>query len=373
MKQLQIFEQVIDRPSEYCWLLKTQTHRKIIGYLCSYTPEEIIHASGALPFRIFGHADSTIRADAHLQAYCCSLARMALEQVLSRGLDFLDGTVFSHTCDTMQRLSDIWRLNSGLALHFDVVLPSKVNSESAFRYLVDVCYQFKKDLEAAFRLKITDEQLSESIHLYNLIRQGLQELYHVRSQHPGAISGKEMDLIMRAAMRMDREEFYQRIMDVMDHLKREASMKCAQNFKRLILVGGVCDQPNLYGAVEQAGAAVVWDDLCVGSRYFQGLIDENADPIEAIAKRYFERVICPAKYRDPNFRGEYLARIAREKNIHGAIFVMLKFCDPHAFDYPFLKDHLDQVGIPSLRLEIEDPQLAIGQLQTRIEAFVEML
>ncbi|MDZ7375324.1 MAG: 2-hydroxyacyl-CoA dehydratase family protein [candidate division KSB1 bacterium] len=125
--------------------------------------------------------------------------------------------------------------------------------------------------------------------------------------------------------------------------------------------------------MELAGAAVVWDDLCVGSRYFQGLIDENADPIEAIAKRYFERVICPAKYRDPNFRGEYLARIAREKNIHGAIFVMLKFCDPHAFDYPFLKDHLDQVGIPSLRLEIEDPQLAIGQLQTRIEAFVEML
>lgn len=373
MNQVQVFEQVIDRPSEYCWLLKTQSHRKIIGSLCSYTPEEIIHAAGALPFRIFGHADSTIHADGHLQAYCCSLARTTLEQVLSRELDFLDGTVFPHTCDTMQRLSDIWRLNSGLALHFDVVLPAKLNSESAFRYLIDVCSQFKNDLEAALGVKITNQQLSESIRLYNRIRLALEELYRLRSQHPRAIPGETMDLMLRAAMRMDREEFYDRIMDVMDHLKSEASMRSTNNIKRLMLVGGVCDQPGLYGAVEQAGGAVVWDDLCVGSRYLHGMIDEDADPIEAIAKRYFERVICPAKHRDPNFRGEYLVRIAREKNIDGAIFVMLKFCDPHAFDFPFLKDHLEQAGIPSLRLEIEDPQLAFGQLQTRIEAFVEML
>jgi len=125
--------------------------------------------------------------------------------------------------------------------------------------------------------------------------------------------------------------------------------------------------------VEDSGGAVIWDDLCTGTRFFDGQMDEAIDPIEAIARRYFERVICPTKHLDLTYRGENLVRMANEKRADGVIFLFLKFCDPHAFDYPYLKEYLDREGLPNMLLEVEGQIPAMGQLRTRLEAFVEML
>ncbi|OIP94121.1 MAG: hypothetical protein AUK26_00650 [Syntrophaceae bacterium CG2_30_58_14] len=93
----------------------------------------------------------------------------------------------------------------------------------------------------------------------------------------------------------------------------------------------------------------------------------------AIADRYLERVVCPAKHRGLTDRADYLVRLTRERQAQGVIFFLLKFCDPHAFDYPYLKEALDREGVPSLLLEVEDRLPADGQLRTRFEAFVEMI
>jgi benzoyl-CoA reductase/2-hydroxyglutaryl-CoA dehydratase subunit BcrC/BadD/HgdB len=140
-----------------------------------------------------------------------------------------------------------------------------------------------------------------------------------------------------------------------------------------MLVGSLCSQPDVYTLIEKAGADVVWDDLCTGSRYFDGLVDEAGDPIKAIAERYYHRVICPAKHSSPTARGENLARLVDEHKVEGVIFLMLKFCDPHAFDYPDLKGVLDRKKVPSMLLEIEGQLPPEGQLLTRFETFIEML
>ena len=366
------FKDLASNPYQYAAEQKKQTSQKIIGYFCSYTPEEIIHAAGALPFRIFGSEISIVHADAHLQAYCCSLARGGLEEALAGRLSFLDGTVFSHTCDTIQRLSDIWRLNAGFPLHFDVVLPSKLNSESSFQYMVDTLNKFKKDLEEALGIEITNEKLKKTIHLYNQIRRGLDEIYLLRSENPDYITGSQLYSILKSAMIMDRQDFQNLLSQLLSELKKEKNIQTSQK-KRIVIAGGICNHPNIYSILEESGGVVVWDDLCTGTRYFNGEIDENIDPIEAIARRYFERVICPTKHFDTTYRGENLVRIAREKKADGVIFLFLKFCDPHAFDFPYLKEYLDKAGIPNMLLEVEDQIPAEGQLRTRLEAFVEMI
>jgi benzoyl-CoA reductase/2-hydroxyglutaryl-CoA dehydratase subunit BcrC/BadD/HgdB len=63
----------------------------------------------------------------------------------------------------------------------------------------------------------------------------------------------------------------------------------------------------------------------------------------------------------------------KEKKAQGVIFLLLKFCDPHAFDYPYIKQSLDEAGIPVMLMEINDPIPSGGQLKTRFEAFLEML
>ena len=95
--------------------------------------------------------------------------------------------------------------------------------------------------------------------------------------------------------------------------------------------------------------------------------------LRAIAQRYVERAVCPAKHAGLTNRGENLVRMVRDCQADGVVFMLLKFCDPHAFDYPYIKEMLDREKIPSLLLEMEEQTQAGGQLQTRLETFIQIL
>ena len=134
------------------------------------------------------------------------MVRGVLEDSLSGRLDFLDGTVFPHTCDSIQRLSDIWRMNGRYEFFADVILPAKVNSQSARTYMVDVLTKFKKDLETAAGKEITNADLQESIKKFNLIRKNLSKIYALQSLKPGIIKGADLYAIVKGSMVMDRDE-----------------------------------------------------------------------------------------------------------------------------------------------------------------------
>ena len=368
--------EVVRDPFDYGWKLKTISGRKIVGYVCTYAPEEIILAAGAYPLRLFGTTGNIERADAHLQSYCCSLVRGVLEEGLRGGTDFLDGMVFPHTCDSIQRLSDLWRMNVTQGFHVDAVLPVKLDTQSARQYMIDVLQRFKTDLERELDCSITDENLSKAIRLMNEIRRLLCRIFELRSDQPGLLTGDALYTLVKATMIMNRarsREILQEVVIKMEAAKSSSEEGTVSHTKRLLMAGGICNQPQIHDLIEAAGGAVVWDDFCTGSRYFETLVATDKDPITAIADRFIERAVCPAKHAGLSNRAEDLIRIAREKKAKGVIFLYLKFCDPHAFDYPYLKNALDQEGIPSLLLEVEDPLPAEGQLQTRFEAFLEML
>ena len=360
-------------PYAYCCKYKEETGKKIVGYTCSYTPEEIIYAAGALPFRLFGANEGIHLADANLQSYCCSLVRGILEEGLAGRLDFLDGAVFPHTCDSFQRLSDIWRINVTHQFHLDIVLPVKLNTASARQYMIDVLEKFKKDLERALSVKITDAMLSDTIKTYNQIRALMRKFYAIRAQRPEIISGRDFHNIIKAAMIMDRGLLLKSLSEIIRQMENVKGDKIKSGAKRIVLAGSVCSHPDIYDIIENAGGVVVWDDLCTGSRYFDGVLDEKAPPLEEIAQRYLDRPICPAKHAGLTDRGENIVRMVRESKADGVVFLLLKFCDPHAFDYPYIKDMLDKENIPCMLLDMEEQLPAEGQLQTRFETFIQIL
>jgi benzoyl-CoA reductase subunit C len=369
---LSTFSEIIDHPFSYAASWKAETGGPVVGYFCSYAPEEIIHAAGALPFRIFGTDEGISRADAHLQSYSCSLVRGALEDVLAGRLAFLDGTVFPHTCDSIQRLSDIWRLNAGVGFHIDAVLPVKLNTPGARQYMADVLQAFRRDLGKALGTDISDEKLVASIGVYNEIRQWLERLYRLRRSHPAAVSSSDVHTIVKAAMLMDRARFLDMLPDAVQHLEQQVTGSTVPG-KKLVLAGGVCSMPDIYQIIASAGGSVVWDDLCTGARFFEKAISGDGPPLEAIADRYLDRTVCPAKHGGLRNRGQQLLHIVRETGADGVVFLLLKFCDPHSFDYPYIREMLDAAGIPSLHFEIEDRMPAEGQFQTRVQAFLEMI
>ncbi len=373
MKVLTEFYDIVTNPYSYARKWKTESGGKILATFCSYAPEEIIYASGALPFRIFGTSENITLADSHLQSYCCSLVRGSLEEALAGRLNFLDGTVFPHTCDSIQRLSDIWRINAGFPLHFDVILPVKLNTPNAGEYFQDVLKKFLKDIETALHIEIDNDKLIEAVKLYNNIREKTGAIYRLKSDYPEIISGRDLHTVIKAGMLMDRKDYLLKLDDLLELLddKKENSQKSSK--KRIMLAGGICNHPDIYTLLEDSGAAVIWDDLCTGTRFTEGIIEEKADPLAAITKRYLDRAVCPAKHSGLFVRGERLVKLAKEHNAAGVIFLFLKFCDPHCFDYPYLKSYLDKEGIRNMLLEIEEQPQSEGQLKTRFETFIDML
>ncbi|MCG8635145.1 MAG: 2-hydroxyacyl-CoA dehydratase family protein [Desulfobacterales bacterium] len=345
--------------------------KMIIGYLCSYAPEELIYAAGCHPVRLFSSKADIHLAENHLQAYCCSLVRGILEDGLAGRLDYLDGTVFPHTCDSIQRLSDIWRMNMNQAFFADVIMPAKLTTDSARDYMTSILEKFRSDLGNYTGTPVSDDDLGASIRLFNRIRATLARIYTLKSRSPGIISGKDLFTVIKAAMIMDREKLDRSLTALVTVL--EAAAPPDVNPKRVILSGSVCDMPDLYTLIENSGGAVVGDDLCSGQRWFEGTIPEDRAPMDGLTARYADRVVCPAKHSGNTVRGEALVRLAKEKEADGVIFTLLKFCDPHAFDYPYLKDSLDKEGIKHLHLEMDDQQDSGGQMSTRLETFIHMI
>ncbi len=373
MENMEMMNAVVADPFAYARKLQKDTGRKIIGYMCSYAPEEIIFAAGAHPLRLFSSGRNILAADGHLQSYCCSLVRGVLENALTGNYDFLDGMIFPHTCDSVQRLSDIWRLNIPHGFHCDVVLPVKLDTVSARQYMQDVLRLFCADLEKTLQVKISVSGLRQSIALFNEIRTALQKLYALKNNYPEMISGKDLYTILKAAAVMERNDYLKNLQALIKEFSGTTVRIDKPVSRRLLLTGGVCSHPDVYTMIEEAGGTVVDDDLCTGARYFSGIIADTSDPIAALADRYCARAICPAKHQASNTRAENILQKVKAGNVAGVIFLLLKFCDPHAFDYPYLKAALDKAGIPNILIEIEDQLLAQGQTKTRIEAFLENL
>jgi bzd-type benzoyl-CoA reductase N subunit len=334
-----------------------------IGYLCTYVPEEIIHAAGFSPVRIAPSATPPTRADAHLQSYTCCLARSCLDQALAGKLDDLAGVVFAHTCDTLQGLADIWREAFPNLFVETVVGPVALNGPHAQKYFVAELRRFRTALEKHFGVRVMDDALRASIRIYNARRRALADFYARRAE----FSATQWFNLMSRALTTPPEEIRDWRLEIL-----QSPISNLQSPISLVLVGATIDEPTLPQILDDLGARIVADDFCNGARYFDTLVAEEGDPIEAIATRELTRATCPCKHRALDDRIERVLKLVKDHRADGVIFYHKKFCDPHAWDYPPLAAAFDREKIPHLLLEVE--QVApVGQTRVRVEAFLEML
>jgi benzoyl-CoA reductase subunit C len=374
MEERQIFEELKEiaaAPFSYLKDWKKRTGKKVLGYFCTNTPEEIIQAAGLLPVRILSSQENISFASRHLQSYSCSLIQSSLEAALRGDLNFLDGTVFPHTCDSIQRLSDIWTENLRFPFHWDLVLPVKLHTESARAYLIQELRRFRVGLQEFVGHSISNEDLRNSIALANENRSLLRKFYLGRADQHRKFSGGEILALVKTAAILPKEEHTARLKKLL--ALAEERQPLLPDRVRLFLMGSVCDQFQILDLFEASGASIVGDDLCTGWRYFAEDVALAGDPIEAMADRFVRRVPCPCKYNPGIDRGEELLNRVEASHAQGVVFLLLKFCDPHAFDYPYLKQKLEEGKVPTLLLEIEPGGLPLGAVETRLKAFVETL
>jgi bzd-type benzoyl-CoA reductase N subunit len=353
------------------WTARYQGYRAM-GYLCSYVPEEMIHAAGYTPVRLRGTTRPLSQVDAHLQSFTCALCRSTLDQLLGGELGFLAGTVFSHTCDTMQAQADLWRMNNQPSYYVDTVMqPSNLGAPSARPYLIAELRRFGERLASFSGQPITAAALQASISLYDETRQLVRALQDARDRLPATAYFAILD----AAQRMPREEFNPLLAGLLSSLEAESrgsERGPTGRAPRLFLVGAVLDEPRLLEIIEELGARVAGDDLCSGSRHFLDLIGAGGDPFERLAETYLRRPPCPTKLHPDHNPGRHLLEQASKVRADGILFALEKFCEPHAFDYALVRPALEEAGIPHLLLEMEQTP-SLEALRTRLQAFIEIL
>lgn len=344
--------------------------RAPIGFFCPFVPEELIHAAGALPFRLMGTPIKMSHVPAHLPPNCCHFVKSSLESLLQGELRFLKGIIFSHTCDTMQGLADIWALQERIPLQFNLMIPSRLDSELSRIFLKAEIDRFKKFLESKVG-EITPHSLKASVQLFNDIRRKLREIYTHRPKWHTQISGSDFARMIRAGSLMDRQGYLQLLDDLLKALPEKA--EGSGNLVPVFLTGNMTHSDSYFSLIEEAGTIIVQDDLCSGTRFLRLMVPEDGDPIEGLTDRYLTSFLCPTKYNGIHAHAETLLKEVQKSGAKGVIFLLYKYCETHFFDYPDLKQALESKGIPTLLLEVEDPSYSTGQLKTRVEAFVEML
>ena len=345
---------------------------RAMGYLCSYVPEEMIHAAGFSPLRLRGTTAPLRQVDAHLQSFTCALCRSTLDQALGGDLDFLAGAVFAHTCDTMQAQADLWRLNTGASRFVDTVMqPANLGSPSAAPYLVSELNRFREALAAFAGQPINNDDLRTSIALYDETRRMVATLGDLRRH----LSAPDFFAILDAAQAMPKEVFNPLLVELLAGLEGGAASPEPSHWTtgpRMFLVGAVLDEPRVLDLIEDLGARIVGDDLCSGSRHFHDRVGTEGDPIANLADYYLRRPPCPTKFHPTHDPGRHLMDQVRQTRADGVVFALEKFCEPHAFDYALIRPTLDQAGVPCLLLEMEQIP-SLEALRTRLQAFVEML
>jgi bcr-type benzoyl-CoA reductase subunit C len=341
--------------------------RKVAGYMCSYSPQELLHAAGYLPVRILGHLGATPRADTLMQAFICSFARSTFECGLTGELDFFEVVMFAHTCDTMQNLADLWRGNCPGMKTIIASVPNVQSGAAALAYYRKELERVRQDVETMAG-PIDDKTLLASLRLYGAHRAKMRELYALRRRSPGAMTGTEMMSVILSSFLMPREEHLELVSALIEKLEATDTQA-----PKVIVGGSVCQTNDFIAAIEAAGCAVVDDDLCMGSRSYSLPAIEGTNPMDLLTRAYMERMPCPAMHKATFDPAAAMLERVREAQAEGVVFLITKFCDPYCFDYAHVNSVLEAAGVPTLMIEVEQNLPVSEQMRTRMEAFVEIL
>jgi len=342
-----------------------------IAYFCSYVPEEVLSVPGLYPYRM--RAPNTITtetADSYLGLFHCSYTRAMLETILEHESGWVDGFVFTAGCDHLRRLYD--NLLHAAKPPFCRILgiPYKTHRD-AREWYVEELGLLRDALVDHFRVSTGDEELRSAIHACNENRRLLSSLNELRKGENPPISGEDMQRIVIASLSLPKSVVNPALADLIEEV---GTTGLEREFRaRVLLMGSQLDDPAYVRVIEDTGALVVADGFCFGSLQYEDAVGRNPDPLTAIAERYLKKIPCPRMFDAYPERYNRIVGIARDFGVQGIIIQTMKFCDCWGIEGNVFLNNLREEGFPVLRLEREYALGGVGQMKTRIQAFLETM
>lgn len=349
----------------------------LVGVFCTYMPQELPLAMGASVVSLCSMSDETIaEAEKELPRNLCPLIKSSYGFAKTDKCPFFyfsDLVVGETTCDGKKKMYEY--LSEFKPVHV-MELPNSQSEEGLKLWKKEVI-KFKEVLEKQFETTISDEDIKKAIKLKNEERKALKAFYGLGKLDPPAILGQDMfKVLYGTTFKFDKAEVPKEIYALSEKIKGEYELEKKYEKKPRILItgcpiGGATEK--VIKAIEDNGAHVVAFENCTGAKAIDELVDENnPDIYDAIARKYLN-IGCSCMTPNPN-RTDLLNRMIDEYKVDAVVDVVLQACHTYSVETLQIKRFVNNTKkIPYISIETDYSTADIGQLNTRMAAFIEML
>ncbi len=355
--------------------------RKVIGSYCVFVPEEIALAGNATLVGLCSGADfATEEVEKLLPRNTCSLIKSSFGFKLGKVCPYLecsDMIVGENTCDGKKKAYETLKT---LVPNLYVMDLPQVKSAEGRALLKAEYFRFKAAVENLTGVRIDADKLRKSIAIVNNKRKAIHRLMSLRKADPAPISGLDALLANQVFFYDNPARFTESVNKICDELETRIERKegvFPKKTPRILISGCPMAVPNwkLPWIIETSGAVIVGEESCVGERGTRNLTADSGSTAneltEAIVDRYF-KIDCAIFTPNPD-RMNHIAEMAETYKADGVIHYGLQFCQPYLMEAIPVEKALESKNIPTLRIDSDYSMEDLGQLKTRVEAFVELL
>jgi len=344
---------------------------KVAGHFQVYFPEEIAHAAGMLPVKIRGGPLDPVLADSHFGSYLCSILKTSLEFAMNGNLK-LDLFVSHPICDAARNLAAIWGRNMDYPSQI-LYLPQNPNSSHSATYLSGEYGRLKRVVARVSGAEVTDENLRNSINVFNENRKLLRELYDIKRETPWLIDAVDAYCLVSIGGLIPREEHNDLLKRLLPQIRQRRQKQ--QDRIRVVFEGGFCEQPPLDLLRMLARTCyLVDDDLLVGLRWLTEDIPLEGDPLFNLAESYIDRSsYSPVQHDLRKPKEAMLLKRVEKAKADAVIVAAAKMCEPGLEEQVTYTHALDEHGIPYFVSEFEENMTSFDHLELLVETFLENL
>ncbi|GAA0110203.1 double-cubane-cluster-containing anaerobic reductase [Clostridium tertium] len=349
----------------------------LIGVFCTYFPQEIALAMGASTVSLCASSDETIPDDEQdLPRNLCPLIKSSYGFGKTDKCPFFyfsDLVVGETTCDGKKKMYEY--LSEFKPVHV-MELPNS-QSEDGFKLWKNEIIKLKNTLEKQFNVSISEENIRKAIKIKNNERKALKEFYELGKLDPVPVTGTDIFKVLNGTtFAFDKEAIPKQLNELVDKIKTEYKNTKKYKSKPRILITGCplgTATEKVIKAIEDNGAYVVAFENCSGAKAVEDLVDEdNSDIYDALAKKYLS-IGCSCMTPNPN-RIKLLDKMIDEYKVDAVVDVILTACHTYNVETLSIKRFVNtKKDIPYMSMETDFSNSDIGQLNTRMAAFIEML
>lgn len=349
--------------------------RPVVGMYCTYFPREIAQAAGARTVSLCSTSDETIaEAEKDLPKNLCPLIKSSYGFAITDKCPFFhfsDLVIGETTCDGKKKMYEL--MGEFKPVHV-MQLPHS-QDEKSLRLWEEEVVEVKEKIEDLFETEISNKDLEREIKLENKIRKAFKKLASTMAYDPTPMTGYEyFKVLFGSTFKFDRENLPDELESLAQKIMDEYDENKEKKPKILITgcpIGGATEK--VIKAVEDNGGVVVSYENCSGEKNYDRLVKEDTkNPLKAIAERYIN-IGCSVMSPNEN-RYELLGRLIDKYKVDGVLDMELQSCHTYQIETTSIRKYVnEEKNIPYLALETDFSQADIGQINTRIAAFIEML